>query len=125
MAWTDELDRDALLRGMVVAAAIAVPSGVIGAVSQNAVFVVLVIAGLIAGAAVAGTRQTKRTPLTHGIVAAVAVFVAVQAVGTARRAIAGDEIRWGRIFSSALLSVMAGTIGGFIGGVRQRARNGR
>ena len=125
MSAVDQLDRDALVRGMAVAAAIAVPAGVIGAAVENAIFVVLVLAGLIAGAAVAAARQTKRTPLMHGIVAALAVFVAVQTLGTIRRAVADDDIRWSRIFSSALLSVIAGTVGGFIGATAQRSRSAK
>ncbi len=117
------IDVRAVAAGAALAAAIAVPAALIGrTVDDNGeggsfVAPLVILLGLAAGAAVAAGLQRRGTPLTHGILAAVAVFVAVQGIGIARRLVAGDEIGWARIFSSAVLSVVAGTAGGLIGGL--------
>ena len=119
-----ELDRPALLRGMAVAALIAVPAALVGLWASDrddlgwlgALAVVVVLLGLIIGAAVAAHRQEVGAPLAHGIVTAAALFVLIQVVGIVRRAIIGDEIVWARILSSAVLALVAGAIGGVIGG---------
>ena len=119
-----ELDRPALLRGLAVAAVIAVPAAIVGLWASDrdnlgwlgalAVFVVLL--GLIAGAAVAAHRQAVGAPLAHGIVTAATLFVVIQLIGLLRRAVTGDDIAWARILSSAVLALVAGAIGGVIGG---------
>jgi putative membrane protein (TIGR04086 family) len=130
MALTD-IDRAALGRGVAVAAAIAVPVTVVAnlAVDDNdrhsgwiALLSLAVLVGLAAGAAVAARRQQNGTPLTHGILCALVVFVAVNTFGIVRRPIAGDDIRWGRIASTAVLAVVAGTVGGAVGAVRPDGR---
>jgi len=126
-----DLDRAALGRGVAVAAAIVVPVTIVAnAVGGDdahhsawpAILSLAVIAGLTAGAAVSARRQQNGTPLTHGIVCALVVFVAVNAFGIVRRSIAGDDIRWGRIASTAVLAVVAGTVGGLIGAFRHDGR---
>jgi putative membrane protein (TIGR04086 family) len=126
-----DLDRRALGRGVAVAAAIAVPVAIVAnlVVDDNkthsgwiALMSLAVLVGLGVGAAVAAREQQNGTPLTHGIVCALAVFVAVNAFGIVRRSIAGDDIRWGRIASTAVLAVVAGTVGGMIGVFRHDGR---
>jgi putative membrane protein (TIGR04086 family) len=120
---TERLDPRALRQGAVVAAVIAVPAGVIGRVLSDRsnppdwlwVLVVVVLAGLVAGAAVAASRQDRGFPLTHGVVTAVGVFVVVQAVGILLRLLRSDSISWSRVTSSLLLSLMAGMVGGLLG----------
>jgi len=119
-----EVDHAALVRGIAVAAVIAVPAALVGLWASDrddlgwlgtlAVFVVLL--GLIAGAAVAAHRQQVGAPLVHGILTAAALFVVIQVIGIVRRAITGDDIVWARILSSAALALVAGAIGGVIGG---------
>jgi putative membrane protein (TIGR04086 family) len=130
VALTD-LDRHALGRGVAVAAAIAVPVAIVAnvVVDDNkthsgwiALLSLAVLVGLGIGAAVAAREQQNGTPLTHGIVCALAVFIAVNAFGIVRRSIAGDDIRWGRIASTAVLAVVAGTVGGMIGAFRHGRR---
>jgi hypothetical protein len=91
-----ELDPAALVRGVVVAAVICVPAALVGAVSAH--------------------HQRVGSPLSHGILAAGALFVIVQGIGILRRAISGDGIEWSRVLSSAVLALVAGAIGGVIGG---------
>ena len=119
----DRLDPRALREGALVAAVVAVPAGVVGRVLSDRpdqpdwlwVLVVVVLAGLMAGAAVAASRQDRGFPLTHGVVTAVGVFVAVQTVGILIRLLRGDSISWSRVTSSLLLSLMAGMAGGLLG----------
>ena len=119
----DRLDPKALKEGALVAAVVAVPAGVVGRVLSDRpdqpdwlwVLVVVVLAGLVSGAAVAASRQDRGFPLTHGVVTAVGVFVAVQTVGILIRLLRGDPISWSRVTSSLLLSLMAGMAGGLLG----------
>jgi hypothetical protein len=119
----DRLDPKALREGALVAAVVAVPAGVVGRVLSDRpdqpdwlwLLVVVVLAGLVAGAAVAASRQDRGFPLTHGVVTAVGVFVAVQTVGILIRLLRGDSISWSRVTSSLLLSLMAGMAGGLLG----------
>jgi putative membrane protein (TIGR04086 family) len=126
-----DLDRRALGNGIAVAAAIAVPVAVVAAFTLDdserhsawvALLSVAVLIGLVVGAAVAARQQRNGTPLTHGIVSALAVFVAVNGFGVVRRAVAGDDIRWARIASTAVLAVVAGAVGGMIGAFRHDTR---
>jgi hypothetical protein len=119
----DQLDGRALSEGGLIAAAVAVPAGVLGRVLSDReddlgwlwLLVVVVLVGLVLGAGVAAWRQERGLPLTHGIVTAVGVFVVVQAIGIVVQLVAGDDISWARIASSLLLSLMAGTVGGVLG----------
>ena len=128
MALSDTVDLDALRTGGLVAAAIAVPAGILAQVLDDdgdgsgwvALLAVVVMAGLVIGAVVAARRQRVGLPLTHAMVTAVGVFVLVQAVGIVRRSIAGDDITWSRVASSFLLSLMAGVVGGLIASWRDR-----
>ena len=115
-----ELDRDALRRGIVLAVAIAVPAAVVFAWMPDnrgvlAVFTLVVLGGLVAGAAVASMRQQVGMPLVHGILTALTAFAVVQCIGLVRRLVQDDAIEWGAVVSNLLLSLIAGTIGGLVG----------
>ncbi len=77
---------------------------------------IVVLVGLVVGATVAARRQQIDAPLVHGIVTAIVTFVLVQGIGVLRRFATSEDVSWSRILSSALLSMVAGTIGGLIGG---------
>ena len=124
MALSNMVDLDAVRDGALVAALIAVPAGVLAQVLDDedatsngwvSILALVVLLGLVIGAAVAAARQRTGTPLTHGILTAVGVFVVVQVIGILRRTLADDGITWSRIASSFLLSLMAGVVGGLIG----------
>jgi hypothetical protein len=115
-------DTAALRDGIGVAALGAVPFGVVARLITDrtsgawvALFAIAVLVSLVLGAGVAAWRQRVGRPLSHGIVTALVTFAVVQAVGLARRAIAGHDIHWRLVASSGLLSLMAGTFGGVLG----------
>jgi putative membrane protein (TIGR04086 family) len=122
-----KLDRPALIAGIVTAVIICVPAALIGQAIDDPstndspsagalVLVGVVLVGLAAGATIAARRQQVGAPLVHGIVTAIVTFVLVQGIGVIRHAAASEDILWSRVLSSALLSMVAGTIGGIIGG---------
>jgi putative membrane protein (TIGR04086 family) len=122
-----KLDRSALIAGIVTAVIISVPAALIGQAiddpstndnpSAGALLLVgVVLFGLAAGATVAAMRQQVGAPLVHGIVTAIVTFVLVQGIGVIRHIAANEDVLWSRVLSSALLSMVAGTVGGIIGG---------
>jgi hypothetical protein len=117
-----KIDGGAVLRGMAVAAVVAVPVGVFG---RAPVWAVVVLAALVVGAVVAASSQHVGFPLVHGILAAVGLYVIVQGLGIIVRSARGEDLHWARYASSLLLSVAAGTLGGLIGGRRTEAREGQ
>lgn len=116
---TGRIDVVAVGLGAVVAAVIAVPAALIGnaAGSDGAPLAsVVILLGLAAGGAVAAARQTFGTPLTHGIVAALLTFAVIQGAGVVRRLAVGEQVGWAGIVSSAILTALAGMVGGLVGG---------
>ena len=122
-----KLDRAALLAGIVTAVIICVPAALIGQAIDDSstndnpsagalLLVAVVLVGLAIGATVAAMRQEVGAPLVHGIVTAIVTFVLVQGIGVIRHLVTDEDILWSRVLSSALLSMVAGTIGGLIGG---------
>ena len=108
-----EIDWRAVGTGMAVAAVVAVPVGVFG---RAPLWAVVILAALVVGAVIAASSQQVGAPLTHGIIAAVGLYLIVQVAGVVARSVRGDELHWARYASSLLLSLAAGTIGGLIGG---------
>ena len=128
-----ELDRPAVVRGMVVAAIVAVPFALLGlGVSDENnlgwlgwISVVGVLFGLVLGAFAAAREQRVGAPLTNAIVTAVAVYVIVQAIGVVKRLVTDEDLRWGKYASSLLLSIVAGTVGGLLASTRSSERDRR
>ena len=71
--------------------------------------------GFIIGAGQAAWRQELGTPLMHGIVTAVGVYVVVQGVIVVGKLVAGSDVHWVRILFSLSLTLFAGLIGGALG----------
>jgi hypothetical protein len=117
----NRLDAMALRQGGSVAALFALPFGIAAAFFRDdrqglaSVLTALVLLGLVLGAGVAAWKQRTGTPLTHGIVTAVGVFLVIQTLGIVRRALAGEALHWSRIISSLVLSAVAGVVGGLMG----------
>jgi hypothetical protein len=125
-----ELDRPAVVKGMVVAAAIAVPFALLGLAAADDqslgwagwLSVLGIMLGLVIGGFLAGRDQRVGAPLTNGIVAAVAVYVIVQGIGIVKRAVEGDELNWAKYASSLLLSIVAGTVGALLASLAAGSR---
>ncbi|HKA04086.1 MAG TPA: hypothetical protein VKD67_07140 [Acidimicrobiales bacterium] len=117
------------MRGIVVAAVIAVPFALIGLGTSDEgdlgwagwISVIGVLFGLALGAFSAAREQRVGAPLTNAIVTAVAVYVVVQAIGIVKRLVTDESLHWGKYLSSLLLSVVAGTVGGLLASSRSRA----
>ena len=125
-----ELDRAAVVKGMVVAGAIAVPFALLGLAASDEdslgwagwLSVLGILLGLVIGGFLAGRDQRVGAPLTNGIVAAVAVYVVVQGIGIVKRAVAGDDLNWAKYASSLLLSIVAGTVGALLASMASASR---
>jgi hypothetical protein len=125
-----ELDRQAIVRGMVVAAVIAIPFALIGLGAADDtelgwagwISVIGVLFGLGLGAFAAAREQRVGAPLTNAIVTAVAVYLVVQALGILKRVVTDEDLHWSKYLSSLLLSIVAGTVGGLLASARNGAR---
>lgn len=121
-------DTTAIREGASVAILFAVPFTLVArfAFDENdasgwaAVLALASFLGFVLGAGVAAWRQQCGTPLSHGVLTAVGVFVAVQLVFAAIRLLAGDSVNLGRILVSLVLAALAGLLGGFLGSFMQR-----
>ncbi len=124
-----ELDRPAIVKGMVMAAVIAVPFALLGLAASDDglgwagwLSVLGVLLGLVIGGFFAARDQRVGAPLTNGIVAALGVYVVVQGLGIVKRLIVGDELNWAKYASSMLLSIVAGTVGALLAAVAAGSR---
>lgn len=126
-------DTDALRAGGSVALAFAVPLSIAARVLTDRaeddggssglapVLALLALLAFVLGASVAAWHQDRRTPLSHGIVAAGGAFVIGQAVLLIVRVVSGGDIRWLAIAVNLTLTLVAGTVGGFIGSLMRRS----
>ncbi len=120
-------DFAAIREGASVIGAVAVPLAVIGRLAfdegeSNALASLLAMVTLtmfVIGAGVAAWRQSKGTPLSHGLVTSVGMFIVVQLIFAVIRLLGGNSLNVGRIMVSLTLTVLAGLIGGFLGSFLQ------
>jgi hypothetical protein len=125
-----ELDRPAVVKGIVAAAIIAVPFALLGMAASDDdslgwagwLSVLGILLGLVIGGFLAGRDQRVGAPLTNGIVAAVAVYVIAQGIGIVKRAVAGEDLNWAKYASSLLLSIVAGTVGALLASMAAASR---
>jgi uncharacterized membrane protein YfcA len=121
-----DLDADALRKGIAVAAVITIPIALASWIWIDdestkrqpviVVFSLIVIGGLILGAALAAQLQRTGTPLAHGIVTVLVVWAVLSIVRLVRLTVAGDDLDVRGLVSNLLISLIAGTVGGLIGG---------
>jgi uncharacterized membrane protein YeaQ/YmgE (transglycosylase-associated protein family) len=125
-----DLDWRAVGTGVLAALVLALPAGLIGAIvvndeSNNGVFVfyVAILAGMLIGGYVAGSKRPD-TPLTHGAVAGAGAFVAAQAVTVLVRVARGNHLRPAAVYVfNLLLAASLGIVGALIA-ERRNARLG-
>lgn len=125
----NDLDRDALRRGIAAGAALAVPLAFIAWVSgaqssmKSGGSIALslgALAALFVAAFVAARAQSSGRPLTHGLVAALGVFALVVVIRLFRVVVSGEQLEITRLTSNLLLTLIIGSIGSMLGG---RARS--
>lgn len=125
----NDLDRDALRRGIAAGAALAVPLAFIAWVSgaqssmKSGGSIALslgALAALFVAAFVAARGQSSGRPLTHGLVAALGVFALVVVIRLFRVVVSGEQLEITRLTSNLLLTLIIGSIGAMLGG---RARS--
>ena len=124
---TERWDFSAIKQGASVIGTIAVPLAVIGRLafdegkssSLASLLAMVTLAMFVIGAGVAAWQQTRGTPLSHGLVTAVGMFIVVQAIFAVIRVLGGHSLNFGRIMVSLTLTALAGLIGGFLGSFLQ------
>lgn len=90
----------------------------------NFVFFALFVSFFVIGSGCAAWVQRVGTPISHGLVTALATYAAAEVVFVAIRFIRGTDIPWlGLMFTMSFVS-LAGLIGGFLGS-RLRAQGMR
>jgi hypothetical protein len=122
----NNLDRQALRAGAVVALVFAVPFSFAArwvADSENsseglaAWLSLAALVGFVLGSGVAAWIQQRRLPLMHGLVCAIGTYLAAQAVFIVIRLLMGREVRWLAAIFNLTAVMLAGAIGGGLAGM--------
>ncbi len=124
---TGRWDVRAIKDGASVIGMIAVPLAVIGRLAFDegaksglaSLLAMVTLLMFVIGAGVAAWRQERGTPLSHGLVTAVGMFIVVQVIFAIIRILGGHTLNVGRIMVSLTLTAFAGLIGGFLGSMLQ------
>jgi hypothetical protein len=124
---TERWDISAIKQGASVIGTIAVPLAVIGRLafdegessSLASLLAMVTLAMFVIGAGVAAWQQNRGTPLSHGMVTAVGMFIVVQVIFAIIRVLGGNSLNLGRIMVSLTLTALAGLLGGFFGSFLQ------
>lgn len=119
----DRWDRDALTAGATVTALFAAPFAIVGRIAVDTDWsdgIVIVcnlgmIAGLVLGAGVAAWRQQRGTPLSHGLVVAVATYLVIQALLLVVRVLRGEDPDAVAVLFNTAFALGAGLVGGWLG----------
>lgn len=115
-------DVAALRAGAGVCLLIAIPLTVIAASVDSddggvqALFFFGAMAGFVLGGGCAAWVEQRGTPISHSVVTAGGTYLAAQAVFVVIRLIAGRDVNWFGIFFTLGLVLLAGVIGGVLGG---------
>ena len=118
-------DRQALTAGIATAVVIGLAATGIGVALPNdspwrAVMVAVTMLGFVLGSAMAAWAQRRGTPFHHGVVAAVAAYLLVEAVFVVVALARGRSVRILGLLLKLTLVVGAGVVGGVLGGVLRR-----
>ncbi len=124
---TERWDISAIKQGASVIGTIAVPLAVVGRLafdegessSLASLLAMVTLAMFVIGAGVAAWQQNKGTPLSHGLVTAIGMFIVVQVIFAIIRVLGGNSLNLGRIMVSLTLTALAGLLGGFLGSFLQ------
>jgi putative membrane protein (TIGR04086 family) len=113
------IDRRSVVAGAIVALVFALPAGVISAIlveddSSNAIAVLVIMIGMLAGGFVAGSKSPD-APLTHGALAAATAYLVAQAITSLVKVAKGSDLRSPTVYAfNLLLMASLGVVGGFI-----------
>ena len=124
------IDWRAVGAGVAAALVVALPAGLIGAVVVNDesnsgvfVFFLVIMAGMLLGGFVAGSKRPD-SPLTHGAIAAVLAYALAQTVTVLVRVLGDAKVRSPVVYVfNALLMASLGVVGGLVA-ERRNARVG-
>jgi hypothetical protein len=114
-------DVPALRSGILVCLMVAVPLTLLAAAVDtdssgvNALFFFGAMLGFVVGAGCAAWIQQRGTPMSHGIVAAIAAYLAAQAVFVTIRLVSGESVNWLGVVFTLSLVMLAGLFGGLLG----------
>ncbi|MGA0820610.1 MAG: hypothetical protein ACO3Q5_08720, partial [Ilumatobacteraceae bacterium] len=75
--------------------------------------------GFLLGAGVAAWHQSRRTPLSHGIVTAGVTYLIPQAVLIVIKLARGGDVRWSGVLFNLTVALAMGVFGGFLGAYLQ------
>ncbi|MDA2958389.1 MAG: hypothetical protein ACO3MH_07245 [Ilumatobacteraceae bacterium] len=75
--------------------------------------------GFLLGAGVAAWHQSRRTPLSHGIVTAGVTYLIPQAVLIVIKLARGGDVRWSGVVFNLTVALAMGVFGGFLGAYLQ------
>jgi cell division protein FtsW (lipid II flippase) len=118
------LDRDAIRRGVTVAAVCAIPALVVSWLSDNgsgkqslaAHVTIVVLVGLVLGAFAAARQQRAQAPLTHALVTVMGVVIVLQLLRIARLAVLKRPLNLPVSLGNLLLGLLAAVVGGMLAG---------
>lgn len=118
-------DREALTAGASVTAVFAAPFAVLGRIAvdtdwSDTIVVICnlgMIGGLVIGAGIAAWRQRRGTPLSHGIVVAVATYAMIQVLLVLVRWLRGEDTDVLAALFNTAFALGAGLVGGLLGQV--------
>ena len=118
------VDRNAVVQGAIACLLLAVPAVVLLALADRSddgdesnwvlAVLALIVAGFLWGGARAG-RRARQAPFLNGALAALTVFVLVQAVAAVVNILDGDGINVIALLFNALLAASIGTLGAWVG----------
>jgi hypothetical protein len=116
-----KIDWRAAATGALAALVLVLPAALIGAIvvsddANNGVFAFyfVIMAGMLAGGFVAGSKRPD-APLTHGAVAALLAYALAQGLALLVKAVAGSKLRSPAVYVfDALLMASLGVVGGLI-----------
>jgi hypothetical protein len=118
------LDREAIRRGVTVAAVCAVPALVVSWFSDNGSgkqalagpVTIVVLIGLVLGAFAAARQQQTQAPLTHALVTDMSVVIVLQLLRIGRLAILKRPLNLPVSLGNLLLGLVAAVVGGMLAG---------
>jgi hypothetical protein len=124
----NNLDREALRQGAMVALVFAVPFSIGARIAADGtedspwalLLSLAALLGFTLGAGVAAWVQTRGLPLLHGMVCAAGTYLAAQAVFVVVKLLRGGDVSWLGVFFNLTAVLFAGLVGGGLGSILRK-----